>query len=425
MDRRRCLMWSLVGPLLVVVAGLSAYASTERATDGTSIGVGPNPIVLAVDERRERAIVINNGDSTVSVLDTRTKTLVRTSAVGLNPRWVAVDTRTGHAFVVNQGDPNRPVAGSVSMLDTATGIVLHTAMVGLWPDAIAVDAPAARVFIANFGTSVLSVLDARTGTLLRTLSVPPRVGALVQVGVDTRRERLLVLSQTINRGSLTHRGHLLTFDAQSGRLIHDTPVDTDGATLFVDDVTGRTFISSIGLGGFARFVDVLDSWSGRLVRTIPLGRAGLTTLIIDIRTGRIFVFGYTAGRGTLTLLDARDGIPVRSRPFNERVTSTTVDARTGHVVVISRQAMHPDINRIDVFDGRTATVLRTLPAEASVDDLAVDGQAGRVIIVNRQGNMPQRAPWRLQWSISRLEGGRQQIANQRAVPGSVTIRDLS
>jgi DNA-binding beta-propeller fold protein YncE len=90
----------------------------------------------------------------------------------------------------------------VSVLDTRTGSVLSTTTVGMTPQAIAIDAHAERVYIANAGVQdgrgvvtvrgSVSVLDARSGALLRTLTAGLSPQA---VGVDERSGRAFVVDR--------------------------------------------------------------------------------------------------------------------------------------------------------------------------------------------------------------------------------------
>src|SRR5919202_3947952 len=101
--------------------------------------------------------------------------LVRTIAVGHMPSAMAVDTRRGRVFVANEG------ANSVSVLDVRTGAVLATTDVGLAPTALAVDETAGRVVVLTTGAALtshdsVSVLDAGSGRLLRTLDAGVGVG---------------------------------------------------------------------------------------------------------------------------------------------------------------------------------------------------------------------------------------------------------
>ena len=78
---------------------------------------------------------------------------------------VAVDAHTSHVVVAN-ADGNR-----VSILDARTGVVLRTVLVGKNPFAVAVDARTRRAFVLNDLDNSVSILDTRTGAVLRTVPV--------------------------------------------------------------------------------------------------------------------------------------------------------------------------------------------------------------------------------------------------------------
>lgn len=57
------------------------------------------------------------------------------------------------------------------MLDTATGALVRQITVGQSPQAVAVYVATGRVFVANQQSRSVSVLDARTGHLPRTMPI--------------------------------------------------------------------------------------------------------------------------------------------------------------------------------------------------------------------------------------------------------------
>jgi DNA-binding beta-propeller fold protein YncE len=98
--------------------------------------------------------------------------VVHTIAVGLHPSALAVDARSGRVFVARNYD------GSVSMVDARSGRVLRTMATDLTPWGIAVDQRAGRVLVSTGQGLWLSatpgrvqVLDGRTGRRLRTVAV--------------------------------------------------------------------------------------------------------------------------------------------------------------------------------------------------------------------------------------------------------------
>jgi DNA-binding beta-propeller fold protein YncE len=61
------------------------------------------PVVLALDARASRAIVVANVTARVSVLDAHTGAILHTIPVGPEPMAALVDERVGHALVFNLG----------------------------------------------------------------------------------------------------------------------------------------------------------------------------------------------------------------------------------------------------------------------------------------------------------------------------------
>ena len=96
--------------------------------------------------------VTNSGDSTVSVIDTATNTVIATIAVGTTPRGLTFDSANNMVYVTNSGD------NTVSAIDTATNTVIGTIAVGVDPRDITFDSANNMVYVTNFGDSTVSVL---------------------------------------------------------------------------------------------------------------------------------------------------------------------------------------------------------------------------------------------------------------------------
>jgi YVTN family beta-propeller protein len=87
-----------------------------------------------------------------------------------------VDTRTHRVFVVNG---NFGGTGTVSVLDARTGGLVRTVAVGHTPYAVAVDERAGHAFVTNNGDDSVSVLDTHSGTVLRSVTVGESPSAVV------------------------------------------------------------------------------------------------------------------------------------------------------------------------------------------------------------------------------------------------------
>jgi len=124
------------------------------------------------------------------VLDTRSGAVLGTTAVGRVPA-AAVDERTNRIFVANLRE------NTVSVLDAQTGHMLRTVGVGRDPWSLAVATTAGRVCVANASSNTISILDAQSGHVVRTVSVGlgPRVMA-----VDEGAGRVYVANMLAHAG---------------------------------------------------------------------------------------------------------------------------------------------------------------------------------------------------------------------------------
>lgn len=261
---------------------------------------------LAIDARRGRVLVVGllaDGSSGVYVLDAHSGRIVHTILTPLESWGVAVDALSGHVLVTNRGD------GSVSLLDVAAGRIIRTVQVGMHPSGVEVAARLGLAFAVNNGDSsgarggTITMLDARQGTVLRSIGVRRDPAAVV---VDARTSRLFVtygLGGGKGPGADSGSGSTDVLDARSGRLVRTVPAgalpdDDLGTALYphmvaVDERRGRIYVvnrAALDRTGRATAgsVSVLDAVSGRVLRTIAVGRSPVA-LAVDETAGRLFV----------------------------------------------------------------------------------------------------------------------------------------
>ncbi len=120
--------------------------------------------VFAIEEHDSPA---SDGDvGTVFMLDASSGAIIRTVDVGLNPLMGAVDEQRGRVYVLSRGPLTMqsdtaytsgyaPVgAGSVSVLDAASGQLLRTIPVGVDPHGLAVDERTGHVIVVVGGGTI-------------------------------------------------------------------------------------------------------------------------------------------------------------------------------------------------------------------------------------------------------------------------------
>ena len=97
------------------------------AMEVATVAVGASPEGVAVSPDGSQVYVANHVDSTVSVIDAVSTTVVATVPVGTNPEGLSVTLDGSQVYVANTGD------NTVSVIDAGTNSVTTTVPVGSGP----------------------------------------------------------------------------------------------------------------------------------------------------------------------------------------------------------------------------------------------------------------------------------------------------
>lgn len=330
---------------------------------------------LAIDERTNRAFVVDGAANTLRVFDARSGALLRTVAL-LSPvsddsgqgiaQGIAVDTRTNRVFV------GSTLYNVVQIFDARSGARLHT--VSNAGDAVVADERSGRVyaFVTKTGASIftLTILDARSGTLLHTVTL-------------NQQPLQVVPSPAIRRVIVAEPGAVVILNVRTGRLLRTLPMAS--FPRIVSEMNGRVIVTS--WGQHPTFIDV-DAHTGRVVHTITLSSSA-NLWAIDRRRGRVFVSGAAIAAGRVWMIDARSGANLHTSTVAPNPGAIAVDERSDRVFVTSgplnisgpiNQAGGPsNSGSVIELDARSGRVLRAIPCGASSDALLMDEQAGRLM----------------------------------------------
>jgi YVTN family beta-propeller protein len=129
------------------------------------VRVGSHPFALLFDAPRQRLYALNVQSDDVSVLDTRNPArleVITTIKVGKAPYGAALTADGTLLYVTNQHDE------SVSVIETSSLKVLRTLTGFDYPEGVA--AYADKVYVVNWMTDRVSVLDARSGMVLASIT---------------------------------------------------------------------------------------------------------------------------------------------------------------------------------------------------------------------------------------------------------------
>ncbi len=297
-------------------------------TPTNSVGVSDDTVPLAVDTPDARVVAGHLGRPAVSIFDAVSGRIVATapldpsSPAGVSNAApsIAVDARFHRAYA------SLSDTGTVTTIDVSRDRALRTVQVGAAPTTPLVDERTGRVIVASLGA--VSVLDARSGALVRTTSSTQTINHY-PVAIDERSGAVYVAG---------FNGHTVdVFDGVSGRLRRSAPVPGAPEAIAVDDATGRVLVVvghqralPQGTAAGATALCALDGATGRLRRVLPLAVSAHARLYLDGRARRALVLldGVPRARqpDPWRWLPAwlRARLPLASAPIAARPDATTV-----------------------------------------------------------------------------------------------------
>jgi YVTN family beta-propeller protein len=244
------------------------------------VGVGPIGIAITADGRH--AYVANNGDGTVSVIDTASLTTLATIAGFNGPVGVAITPSGARAYVTCAG------SGTIEVIDTATDSVVGAPIaVGDSPFEVAITPDGARAYVANHGSATASVVDTAANTVL---GAPIAVGNgpnAVAVSPDGRRVYIS------NQGS----GTLSVIDTATNTVSATIPVGTNPIGVAVLPDGSRAYVANNADGT----VNVIDTATDSVVGA-PIAVATNPAGVASSPDGsRIWVVNY--GSNSVSVID--------------------------------------------------------------------------------------------------------------------------
>lgn len=145
-------------------SSLSIVDLTTNTALPETINTGLQPYAIALTPDGYYAYVTNNGGSNVSVIDISNNTPINSINVGNNPEGIAIAPDGQYAFVANAGSDN------ISVIDVATQSVTATINVGNYPTGVAITPDGQYAYVANTNSNSISVIDVATHIITFTIT---------------------------------------------------------------------------------------------------------------------------------------------------------------------------------------------------------------------------------------------------------------
>jgi len=137
----------------------------------------------------EYVLAVNNDSDTVSVIHTGEAREIMQIGVGVEPLGIAIDHAGRYAYVTNSTDSPDQTTGSVSVLDLSTFEVIDNIDVGRFPDlGIAVSNDDSKLAVANLYDDTVMIFDTARRGIEKTIYRIDGLGPMdVKFGPDDRR----------------------------------------------------------------------------------------------------------------------------------------------------------------------------------------------------------------------------------------------
>lgn len=304
------------GRLLIIANMLNNTASIVEPGQSNvraEIPVGKDPRTVAVTPDQNRALVVNRGDGTLSVIALDTQTVTATFPVGSLPYGV-VTVSDSLALVAVQG------TDEIIQLDLNTGVINaripvpdDPAGLALWGDLL---------YVSHLWSGSLTLIHVPQLRAIETISAGSDVGLSQSVTIDPQRG-LAYLPQT----RLNAQNPALTFDTTQFPVVNvfdlqdlrrlplsqltldtaDRPVNMPFSTV-LDSQRRWLYVANAGSNN----ISVIDLTSGLATAHIPT-RSNPRTVLLSRDTGTLYI--HSMIEGSVMLVDTRsfrvlDEIPV-------------------------------------------------------------------------------------------------------------------
>ncbi len=174
---------------------------------------------------------------------------LKTITVGKQPSQLAVNPAAHLLYVVNDGDD------TVSVIDTEALVVKKVVSVGSNPTSIASNPAANLVYIANRGSGTLTVLSPTTTATWKV------GGAPAFLTVDSILNQLYVLDENANQ--------IVVFNATTGKAITSISTGTQPTAMAVNTATHALFVACTGSSGSVVVIDGTHNQVLTTVNGIP------------------------------------------------------------------------------------------------------------------------------------------------------------
>lgn len=304
-------LFAVLGAVIAVMAASGGYHQLKKYAFGAAQGSRREYFDYITVDSSARRVYLSHGTE-IKVLDADSGDVVGNITGLEQDHGVAVATEFGRGFITDGG------RGKVVIFDLKTLKAIDEAKADNDADSIVYDPVSKRVFAMNGDPHSCTVIDAKSGQVVRTIGLGggPEFAVAdgkgtVYVNIEDKNELVAIDSQTLNIRSrwplapagtptalamdLAHRRlfsagrnpqKLVVMDADHGKVIQSFPISTGVDATAYDPETGLIFASTREGMIHVFHEDSPDKFSE--VETVKT-EYGAKTMGLDTKTHKLFV----------------------------------------------------------------------------------------------------------------------------------------
>jgi YVTN family beta-propeller protein len=237
------------------MAGLALFFSTKNDQLVKKVSVGEHPAHIVYTQNGRYALVTNNEDNTVSVIDAKTYRVIQTIATGKGPHGLRISKDSKYAYVANMGEDTISVI-NVSALKEERRIT-----VGKTPVQTGITSDGLTLVVTLNAENALAVVELATGRVKKIevgdgpaqvfIEPDDKYAFVANQGTKTRP------SNTVSKIDLKARR--VTATIAVGKGAHGVVTDNDNKFIYVTNMFDNT-------------VSVIDNSRNAVIATVPVGQ---------------------------------------------------------------------------------------------------------------------------------------------------------
>jgi YVTN family beta-propeller protein len=282
------------------------------------------------------AYITNEGNATVSVIDTGANSVVATIPVGDKPSGIAVNIAGSHVYVANSN------SNTISVIATSTNKAVATIPVGSGPSGIAVNPAETYVYVANYFGNNVSVISARTNKVVAAIPVGSGPSG---IAVNISGSYVYIANSNSNNISV--------ISAKMNKVIATIPVGSGPSGIAVNRAETYVYVANHSDNN----ISVIAVKTNKVVAAIPVGTGPYG---IAVNPSGTYVYVVNDTSNNVSVIATKTNRVVAAIPVGKGPYGVTVNPAGTYVYVANNES-----NDVSVIATSTNKVVARIPVGAS------------------------------------------------------------